>query len=57
MEILAIWNGITFRYFRKSCEKIHPVWNKLAKEANIFAELSRFKISLDSKRIKILPFD
>ena len=36
----------TFRYFKKICEKgIHPVWNKLAKEANIFAELSRFKIS------------
>ena len=38
---------------RKSCEKgIHPVWNKLAKEANIFAELSRFKISHDSKKNK-----
>ena len=31
---------------RKSCEKgIHPVWNKLAQEASLFAELSRFKIS------------
>ena len=36
---------------RKSCENgIHPVWNKLAKEASIFAELSRFKINHDSKK-------
>ena len=42
---------------RKSCEKgIHPVWNKLAKEANIFAELSRFKISHDINKSKDSSF-
>ena len=46
------WNS-HLDILRKSCEKgIHPVWNKLAKEANIFAELSRFKISHDSKKHK-----
>ena len=34
---------------RIACEKgIHPVWSKLAKEANLFAELSRFKITQEN---------
>jgi hypothetical protein len=48
------WNfewDVDLDLLRKSCEKgIHPVWDKLAQEANIFAELSRFKISHDKNK-------
>ncbi|MFQ3344079.1 MAG: hypothetical protein ACI9EM_000606 [Candidatus Thalassarchaeaceae archaeon] len=36
---------------RVDCQKgLHPVWSKLAKEAGLFAELSRFKVSESSKK-------
>lgn len=36
---------------RSECQKgLHPVWSKLAKESGLFAELSRFKISENSKK-------